>query len=193
MSDSRRTGALLGALSLALLSHISTSGAAESEFRYQNGELKCVSAKEVATQEMAYRDCLAIGPVRIGDTFGDVAMKFGKARQSVARGAITERVYPIDVGVAPGQAVPYWVIGFEGQTVVSIQISGHIPVAQYGFSSIHVGDPESKIRERLGPAGFSQPAPNIGGVMWGYPPYPVTFEIKDGRVYSMRISEAIGK
>ena len=45
----------------------------------------------------------------------------------------------------------------------------------------------------FGPAGFSQPVAQIGAVMWGYNPYPVTFEFKNGRVYSMRVSEAIGK
>lgn len=170
-----------------------TAAAGGGEFRYHDGELKCIAGSEASGGGPSYIECLAIGPIRIGDTMRTVAMKFGKARQTVDRGAVIERVYPIDVGVPQGQRVPYWVIGFEGQRVVSIQITGHLRVDQYAFSSVRVGDPESLLRDRFGPAGYTQPAPHIGGVMWGYPPYPLTFEIKDGRVYSMRVSEAVGK
>lgn len=166
--------------------------AGDGEFRRVDGQLRCLDASG-GTVRPPGLDCLRIGPVRIGETLRMVAMKFGKARQSVNRGPVTERLYPIDVGVPQGQRVPYWVIGFDGQRVISIQITGEIAVREFGLSSIHVGDPEVGLQQRFGQAGFSQPAPQINGTLVGYPPYPVTFEIKNGRVYSMRVSEAIGK
>ncbi len=166
--------------------------AGDGELRRVDGQLRCLD-ESGGTVHPPGLDCLRIGPVRIGETSRTVAMKFGKARQSVNRGPVTERLYPIDVGVPQGQRVPYWVIGFEDQRVVSIQITGDIPVHEYEFSSIHVGASEIKLQQRFGEAGFSQPAPRINGTLLGYPPYPVTFEIKNGRVYSMRVSEAIGK
>ena len=180
-------------LLLVLAALLSTAQAAGGEFRYSGGELNCISGVESAGQEPPYLDCLQIGPVRIGETLRTVSMKFGKARQTVNRGPVTERIYPISLNVPAGQRVPYWVIGFEGQRVISIQITGDLRVDQYAFSSIRIGDPESKLLKLFGPAGFSQPAPQIGGVMWGYSPYPVTLELKNGRVYSMRVSEAVGK
>lgn len=168
------------------------ANAGDGEFRRVEGQLRCLD-ESGATVHPPGLSCLRIGPVRIGETLRMVAMKFGKARQSVNRGPVTERLYPIDVGVPQGQRVPYWVIGFEDQRVVSIQITGDMAVDKYGLSSVHVGDPETKLQQRFGQAGFSQPAPRIDGTLLGYPPYPVTFEIKDGRVYSMRVSEAIGK
>lgn len=181
------------ALCLALAAPLSVAQAAGGEFRYSGGELNCISGVESAGQEPPYLDCLQIGPVRIGETLRTVSMKFGKARQMVNRGPVTERVYPISLNVPAGQRVPYWVVGFEGQRVISIQITGDLRVEQHAFSSIRLGDPESKVLRLFGPAGVSEPVPQIGGVMWGYSPYPVTFEIKNGRVYSMRVSEAIGK
>lgn len=169
-----------------------TAYAGDGEFRRVDGQLRCLD-ESGGTVHPPGLDCLRIGPVRVGETLRTVAMKFGKARQSVDRGPVTERLYPIDVGVPQGQRVPYWVIGFEDQRVVSIQITGDIPVPGYEFSSIHVGASEIKLQQRFGEAGFSQPAPRIDGTLLGYPPYPVTFEIKNGRVYSMRVSEAIGK
>ncbi|MBE9552304.1 MAG: hypothetical protein IMF05_02460 [Proteobacteria bacterium] len=180
-------------LLLVLAALLSTAQAAGGEFRYSGGELNCISGVESAGQEPPYLDCLQIGPVRIGETLRTVSMKFGKARQTVNRGPVTERVYPISLNVPAGQRVPYWVIGFEGQRVISIQITGDLRVDQYAFSSIRIGDPESKLLRLFGPAEFTEPVPQIGGVMWGYSPYPVTFEIKNGRVYSMRVSEAVGK
>jgi hypothetical protein len=99
----------------------------------------------------------------------------------------------IALNVPAGHPVPYWVIGFDRQRVISIQITGDLLVDQYAFSSIRVGDPESRVLLLLGPPEFSQPVSQVGGDMWGYSPYPVTFEIKNGRVYSMRVSEEIGK
>jgi len=183
----------LPTLALALAAPRFGAQAAGGEFRYSGGELNCVSGVESANQEPPYLDCLQIGPIRIGDTMRTVSMKFGKARQTVNRGAVTERVYPIDMNVPAGQPLPYWVLGFEGQRVISIQISGDMRVEQYAFSSIRIGDPESKLLRLFGPAGFTQPVPQIGAVMWGYSPYPVTFELKNGRVFSMRVSEAVGK
>lgn len=181
------------ALLLALAVPLFAAQAAGGEFRYSGGELNCISGVESTAPKPPYLDCLQIGPIRIGDTMRTVSMKFGKARQTVNRGAVTERVYPISMNVPAGQPVPYWVIGFEGQRVISIQISGDMRVEQFAFSSIRLGDPESKLLRLFGPAEFTQPVQQIAAVMWGYSPYPVTFELKNGRVYSMRVSEAIGK
>lgn len=193
MSMNRFPRRILITLGLTLAAPLSAAQAAGGEFRYDGGALVCLSGGNAARQEPAYLDCLRIGPIRIGDTLRSVAMKFGKARKTVNRGPVTERIYPIDVGVPAGQPVPYWVVGFEGQRVISIQITGDRRVDRYAFSSIRIGDPESKVLKLFGPAGFSQPVAQIGAVMWGYNPYPVTFEFKNGRVYSMRVSEAIGK
>ncbi len=193
MPTNRYPQYFLLALCLAVAAPLSAAQAAGGEFRYAGGELNCITGSGAAGQEPPYLECLRIGPVQIGETLRAVSMKFGKARQTVDRGAVTERVYAISLNVPAGQRVPYWVIGFEGQRVISIQITGDMRVEQYAFSSIRVGDPESKVLKLFGPAGFSQPVPQIGGVMWGYSPYPVTFEIRNGRVYSMRVSEAVGK
>jgi hypothetical protein len=178
---------------LALTIPTSIARAATGEFRYSSGVLTCDSSAQPPDQQPPYLACLQIGPIQIGETLRTVSMKFGKARKTVKRGDITERLYPIALNVPAGHPVPYWVIGFDRQRVISIQITGDLLVDQYAFSSIRVGDPESRVLLLLGPPEFSQPVSQVGGDMWGYSPYPVTFEIKNGRVYSMRVSEEIGK
>lgn len=165
--------------------------AEEAAFGASGGKLRCMAgSSELPPPALA---CLRIGPVGVGDSLRDVAMIFGKERQSAQRGAVTERVYPIDVGVAAGQRVPYWVIGFEGQRAVSVQITGDLPVPGHAFSGLRIGDPEAMVTKQFGAPGHSQPIPQIGGTMLAYPPYPVTFEIRNGRIYSMRVSEAVGR
>jgi len=193
MSMNRDPRVFTLALCLALAVPSAFAWAANGEFRYSGGELICDSSAQPTDQQLPYLDCLQIGPVQIGETLRTVSMKFGKARKTVKRGEVTERLYPIALNVPPGQPVPYWVIGFDRQRVISIQITGNLRVDEYAFSSIRVGDPESRVLLLLGPPEFSQPLPQVGGDMWGYSPYPVTFEIKNGRVYSMRVSEAIGR
>jgi hypothetical protein len=204
------------ALCLALTIPTSIARAATGEFGYSGGVLTCDSSAQPPDQQPPYLACLQIGPIQIGETLRTVSMKFGKARKTVKRGDVTERLYPIALNVPAGHPVPYWVIGFDRQRVISIQITGDLLVDQYAigfdrqrvisiqitgdllvdqyaFSSIRVGDPESRVLLLLGPPEFSQPVSQVGGDMWGYSPYPVTFEIKNGRVYSMRVSEEIGK
>jgi hypothetical protein len=178
---------------LALTIPTSIARAATGEFGYSGGVLTCDSSAQPPDQQPPYLACLQIGPIQIGETLRTVSMKFGKARKTVKRGDVTERLYPIALNVPAGHPVPYWVIGFDRQRVISIQITGDLLVDQYAFSSIRVGDPESRVLLLLGPPEFSQPVSQVGGDMWGYSPYPVTFEIKNGRVYSMRVSEEIGK
>lgn len=193
MSFNRYPGVFSFAVCVALAVSAASAQAVGGEFSYSGGELTCVPDADATGQPPPYLDCLQIGPIRIGETMRTVSMKFGKARQATKRGAVTDRLYPIKLDVPAGQPVPYWVIGFEGQRVVSIQITGDLRVDQYAFSSLRLGDTEEKLLKRFGPAGFNQPAPRINGVMLGYSPYPVTFEIKGGKIFTMRVSEAVGK
>ena len=166
-----------------------------NEFRDSGAGLACITeAAPRDGQTPPYRDCLRIGPVGIGDTLRDVAMRFGKAGKEVRQGPVTLRVWPVRLDVPPGTTLPYWVIGFdEDRRVVSIQLTGDKRVDEYSFSSLRLGDPESRVRRILGDPAERQTVPAIGAEMWSWRPFPVSLEIKDGRVLSMRVSRAIGQ
>jgi hypothetical protein len=171
------------------------AAAAANEFRAADGTLACITdAPSAESQIPPYRDCLRIGPVRIGETLRDVAMRFGKAGKEVRQGPVTLRVWPVRMDVPAGTSLPYWVIGFdEDRHVVSIQLTGDKRVDEYTFSSLRLGDPESRVRRILGAPAEKQTIPSIGAEMWSWRPFPVSLEIKGGRVYSMRVSQAIGQ
>ncbi|MDH3230399.1 MAG: hypothetical protein OEN55_11460 [Alphaproteobacteria bacterium] len=172
------------------------AAAAANEFRAAGGGLACITETPPTEegQMPPYRDCLRIGPVRVGETLRDVAMRFGRAGKEVRQGPVTLRVWPVRMDVPAGTSLPYWVIGFdEDRRVVSIQLTGDKRVDEFAFSSLRLGDPESRVRRILGEPVERQAVPAIGAEMWSWRPYPVTLEIKDGRVYSMRVSQAIGQ
>ena len=195
-SNPRRRALLL---SIPLLGLLILQGppaaAADNEFRVSNEMLVCDAEAPPAEGEMPpWRDCLRIGPVRIGETLRDVAMRFGRAGKEVRQGPVTLRVWPVQMDVPAGTSLPYWVIGFdEDRRVVSIQLTGDKPLDRYAFSSLRLGDSESQVRRVLGEPAERQEVPGVGAEMWSWRPYPVSFEIKDGRVYSMRVSQAIGQ
>lgn len=179
---------------LLLLPGLATAMAAD-EFRVSGGELVCADAAAAADPGAgSYGDCLRIGPVRIGETLRDVAMRFGRAGKEVRQDGVTLRVWPVNLNVPPGTSLPYWVIGFDDQRrVVSIQLTGDRPLDRYEFSSLRLGDPEARVREILGEPSETQVVPGVGAEMWIWRPHPVTLEIKDGRVYSMRVARAAGR
>lgn len=198
MYGNRRRRAPLVVLALALsaipLRPGPATAAPTGEFRVSGGGLACITGTAPESAAPPYRDCLRIGPIRIGDTLRDVAMRFGPAGKEVRQGDVTLRVWPVRLNVPAGTALPYWVIGFDAdRRVVSIQLSGERRVDDYAFSSLRLGDPQSRVLRVLGEPSERQPVPNVGAEMWGWRPYPVSLEIKDGRIYSMRVSRAIGQ
>ena len=192
-----RRRALLFSIPLAGLLMPTAAVAAQpvNEFRDAGAGLACIAeAAPAEGQTPPYLDCLRIGPVRIGETLRDVAMRFGKAGKEVRQGPVTLRVWPVRLDVPAGTSLPYWVIGFdEDRRVVSIQLTGDKRVDEYTFSSLRLGDPDSRVRRILGEPAETQPVSAIGAEMWSWRPFPISLEIKDGRVYSMRVSRAVGQ
>lgn len=188
--SSRRVGLIPG---LAML-FIPAAGAVEiapNEFRDAGGTLVCTTR----TAEPEMRDCLRIGPVRIGQSLRDIAMMFGDPYRVVDQGDTTLRVYTIDIGVPQGQPVPYWVLGFDkDRRVVSIQMTGERGDNRFAFSSIRLGDPAGRVIKILGKPYVTREVQDIEGAeFWGYTPFPISIEIKNNRVYSIRVSEAARK
>ncbi len=167
-----------------------------SEFRRAGGGLACITPEQPdEALRPPYRACLRIGPVRIGQSLRDVAMMFGDPYRVVARGDTTFRVYTIDIGAPEGQPVPYWVIGFDAdRRVVSIQLTGERGDKNLAFSSIRLGDPARRVVSILGEPSVNREVGDIDGAeYWGYAPFPISIEIKNRRVYSIRVSEAADK
>lgn len=198
MTPSRSLGL---AVALLILGQSAAAGKSEiapgpNEFRSAGGGLACITPElPDETVRPSYRACLWIGPVRIGQTLRDVAMMFGDPYRVVERGDTTLRVYTIDIDTPKGQPVPYWVIGFDkDRRVISIQMTGERGDRKLAFSSIRLGDPASRVTKILGEPFVTREVKDVEGAeFWGYMPFPISVEIKNKRVYSIRISISADK
>lgn len=185
---------LLAILALLLFSPAAAAQIPEFEFRDIGGTLACNTGKNPGEGTPPYIQCLRIGPVAIGQTLQDVARLLGKAYRVIENGDTTQRVYIIRIGTPAGQPAPYWVIGFDGdRRVVSIQMTGVRGDDKLAFSSIRLGDSKSRVAGILGAPYMRRDVEDIEAEFWGYTPFPISLEIKDGRVYSIRVSESAEK
>ncbi len=154
-----------------------------NEFRAAGRGLVCVT-RDAALHSPPHLSCLRIGPVRIGQSAAKIRRMFGQPYRVLRRNGREIRVYVADTQTNP---TPYWVIYLDGNRVVGIQLTGRSEKTGISFSSIRLGDRARRVREILGKPAHTRPVKEIGGTLWSYRPFPVSIEIKDGRVYSMKV------
>lgn len=156
-----------------------------NEFHRAGAGLVCITLNEGPIVP-GYLDCLRVGPVKIGDTAASIKRRFGKPYKVIPRRGATELVYPIP---SKDNLLPYWVFTVKNRKVSAIQITGRLEPIGYAFSSLRLGDPEDKVRRILGPPTATEAINGVGAILWSYRPFPISMEIKDGRVYSMKIRQ----
>ena len=147
-------------------------------FRFLGNALVCKS--DSADDDFA---CFRIGSLKIGDEY-KARNKAWKEIQQIE--GVTASVHPI---VTNDEFNAYWVIGHKEGKITSIQITGNYPHEQIAFATIKLTDPKEKVREILGPRFHERKVESINGVMWDYYPFPITVELVDNKVYSVRVAE----
>lgn len=63
------------------------------------------------------------------------------------------------------------------------------PVAAYGFNQINLGDSTEKLSAQFGSPFHVGPSGLEKTDLWTYGPWPFSFEVRDERVTSIRISD----
>lgn len=136
--------------------------------------------------------CLHIGPIALGMEIEAVEKLLGRPWQSQTRTNDEIRVYTLPAAAtATSGEVPYIVVGIRSNRVVSVQLTGVGTAKPIAFSSITLSTPIADLVERLGQPHRKSPVvelASVNGELWSYVPWPVSFEIVYGRVYSIRIS-----
>lgn len=152
------------------------------EFRYL-GSLAC---KHRSTTESENDNaCLLIGAIRVEQTVAQVEAITGKASAVVEGQAGEEiRVYSLRGAAEPP---PYLAVGFVEGKVSSIQLSGNATSEPYAFSSLTLGDTADKVTQILGPPAARNPMKDVPGDLWSYRPFPISLEVHEGRVVSIKI------
>lgn len=155
-----------------------------NEFRFDGHELTCFTGEGFDS----YEGCLHIGDIWVGDGLAEVEGKLGipfHVGDGGDQGQI--RGYALK---GTEELLPYILLSVKENKVMSIQLTGTHTLSPYSFSGLALGDPAEKILGVLGrPYKEISPVPEVEAELWDYFPLPVSIEVKDGRVYSIRIQD----
>jgi hypothetical protein len=84
---------------------------------------------------------------------------------------------------------PYLAATLKANRVIALQISGPAPVAGYSFNQLNLGDSTEKLLARFGSPFHVGPSGLEKTELWNYRPWPFSFEVREDRVTSIRISD----
>jgi len=139
--------------------------------------------------------CLRIGEVYVGEGRADVERTLGAPKQSVPRdnGAVAY-VYVVFFDRTTGRS-GYYVVEYESaageQVVKALQLTRDRPPLPLDFSCVLLGDAQDRLTLQLGPPTqtlpFDDPTVHVKGERWSYGALPVSVEIVNRQVYSMRV------
>lgn len=178
---------LLLLASALIMSHAAASGDAVNEFRRGKSGLVCTAQHPQAGSELPYRDCLRVGPIAVGLTEREVERLLGESWMVTGSdGRAVTRLYPVD---SPEPLKPFWLITFESGQVVGIQLTGRNPAQVLAFSSIQLGDDDTKVRDVFGEPSATSRLVGMDGAGWSYQPLPIRLEMVDGKVYSIELGK----
>ncbi|MET4746741.1 hypothetical protein [Bradyrhizobium sp. RT11b] len=84
---------------------------------------------------------------------------------------------------------PYLAAIVKANRTVALQISGEAPVAAYSFNRVNLGDSTDKLMAQFGGPFHVGPSGLEKTELWTYEPWPFSFEVRQDRVTSIRISD----
>ena len=190
---------LTGALGLALL----LQGAAQTpapksapkltrgHFVRTGPVLACVETPESALKNDSYEYCLQIGPLRIGMPRAEAEKLMGApvAKAEDVKGEAV--VYALGWTGAPGDRTltTYVAVVYDGQgRAKMIQLSGKPrPERPWGLSGLSLGSSDTQVVKTLGAPMATRLEPYNLARHWSYPPWPISFEVKNRQVISIRV------
>ncbi|NIM50878.1 MAG: hypothetical protein GTN62_10605 [Gemmatimonadales bacterium] len=163
--------------------------------RYRDGEstLECLAPP--ADADGTIGPCLRIGTIFVGQAEEDVVKALGRPWRAVrtqeGRDAFAHLLFN-DFGTGAGA---YFVVQYEeidDQRIAhSVQLTGQRPPLPHSCSCLELGSTAQDVRRQLGPPttieSMQIPLLDTAGQYWTYTPYPISFEVVDGRVYSIRV------
>ena len=155
------------------------------EFRLLGGSLACVTATRPA-EKVGHDPCLRIGKVRVGGAYSEIVQKFGEpnATEPVDEGRAQARIYIFDKNPKTLTYISVWEANGK---IIAVQMTG-TKTDMPSFAGVSLGDDTKKLEATLGPASKVHPA--RGYDLWSYKPFPFSIEVREGRVYSIKVWRA---
>ena len=84
---------------------------------------------------------------------------------------------------------PYFVATASNERIAALQVTGVAPAKGYSFNHVNLGDSTQTLTKHFGQAFRIAKSDQADTDVWSYPPFPFSFEVKAGRVTSIRIND----
>jgi hypothetical protein len=139
--------------------------------------------------------CQHIGPFVIGGDAQTLNAVLGAPDQTVPqpKGAAAKIYFLGGRPQFPGEPgkAPYLVATVLKNSIISLQVTGPAPAAgkDFSFNLVDLGDSTDKLIKYFGPAKHVKPSEIKGTNVWSYGSWPFSFEITDGHVTSIKITD----
>lgn len=127
--------------------------------------------------------CHRIGKARVGDPYKPNTKSWKDIPQT---DGVVVSIFPI---VANDKYNAYWAIGHKNKIIESVQITGNYTNEELSFSTIMLDDSSEKVEEILGPRYRESKVESINGVLRDYYPFPISIELVNNKVYSIRVAK----
>ena len=161
-------------------------------FVRSTGGLACTQTGEELARNRGYESCLRIGSLRIGMPRAEAEALLGEPFTSMGdpdggRAHIYVLAWEGRAGESQPRAYLAVVYGQDGGAKM-IQLSGQRPPGPpWSMSGVELGSSDAILRRTLGQPFASHPVQRNGAVQWSYRPWPISFEVKDSTVISIRV------
>ena len=130
--------------------------------------------------------CLQMGPFGIGNEAKTVAAALGPPHRTLPQpNDATAHLYFLE----GAERFPYLIATMHKDRIVALQISGSATSKDYTFNHIKLGDDTTTLVKHFGQANKIRPSGLADTDLWAYAPWPFSFEVKSGRVTSVRIED----
>ncbi|WP_244563560.1 hypothetical protein [Bradyrhizobium sp. ORS 285] len=134
------------------------------------------------------RACLRLGPLVVGDAAATATAALGQPHRTLKQPQ--DKVAWIYF-VGQREHYPYFVVTVVADKIVALQVTGDGTTTAPGYelSGVGLGATTDDLVKVFGQAGHFEPTELKGVELWTYPPHPFSFELKGGRVMSIRINQ----
>jgi len=154
----------------------------KNEYRFVGGYIVCFADSVSVDSPLA---CLHIGLISIGDEYAVIEGKYGSPKRTISQSGGREvKVYELR---SKTNETTYLAITVKDNLINAIQVAGAKPDESFSFSSISIGDSPRRLIELLGKPSRSKLVEETGATLWSYEPFPFSFEIVEGEIYSIKI------
>jgi hypothetical protein len=141
---------------------------------------------EAINPDVFAKACLHMGPFGIGDKAQSVESRLGPPPRtlSMPNGA-TAWIYFLEQSERP----PFFIATLKSNKIIALQVSGPATSKDFTFNHVKLGESTELLVKHFGPATRTGPSGEKDTELWSYPPWPFSFEVRNGLVSSVRISD----